>query len=69
LVDSGLNPSHSYGEGEKGVDDEEDFHANKQIADALARLPREDEILPVIIEGEATVDETPAGEDSEALKY
>lgn len=67
LIDQGLNPSHGYGENDDGVpspiEDEEDFESNKEVADALARLPSEyeqtDDTIPV--------DNTPTETDNHSV--
>ncbi len=61
IIDQGLNPSHGYGEGE-GRDGDDDFHLNKQIADALERLPK----APA---SATTVDNPPAEDDNQPLQY
>lgn len=58
LVDQGLTPSFGFGEKDENdahnVEDEEDFHAQKTVADQLAQLPSE----------EVSVDEQPNVDDT-----
>lgn len=68
LVDQGMTPSFGFGEKEDAdthsVEDEEDFHAHKTVAEELAQLPSED-----IVEEQLVVDDTDDKPDNQTAKY